>query len=59
VGKTDQDVLSPAVAAVVVPVKRAVIETGMAQRVEYREPVDGSRGGSTCASSPSSAPTGQ
>jgi two-component sensor histidine kinase len=41
VGKTDQDVLSPAVAAVVVPVKRTVIETGKAQRVEYREPIDG------------------
>jgi two-component sensor histidine kinase len=38
-GKTDDEVLDPAIAAVVIPVKRAVLETGKAQRVEYREDV--------------------
>jgi two-component sensor histidine kinase len=37
IGKTDEDVLDPAIAAVVVPVKRAVLDSGEAQRVEYRE----------------------
>jgi two-component sensor histidine kinase len=41
VGKTDEEVLDPATAAVVVPVKRAVLETGEAQRVEFREKVGG------------------
>lgn len=37
VGQTDEEVLNPATAAVVTPVKRAVLESGMPQRVEYRE----------------------
>ena len=37
VGKTDGEVLDPATAAVVMPVKRAVLESGVAQGVEYRE----------------------
>jgi two-component sensor histidine kinase len=40
-GKTDEEVLSPAASAVVVPVKRSVLESGVPQRVEYREHVDG------------------
>lgn len=40
-GKTDEEVLLPATAAVVVPVKRAVLESGRPQRVEYRETVGG------------------
>ncbi|MFW6028296.1 MAG: HWE histidine kinase domain-containing protein [bacterium] len=40
IGKTDEEVLNAATAAVVVPVKRAVLESGKAQRVEYREDVD-------------------
>lgn len=41
VGRTDEEVLDPATAAVVVPVKRAVLETGKSQRVEYRDEVAG------------------
>jgi two-component sensor histidine kinase len=41
IGKTDEDVLHPATAAVVVPAKRAVLDSGEAQRVEYREMVGG------------------
>jgi two-component sensor histidine kinase len=40
-GKADEDVLSPSTAAVVVPVKRAVIDAGKAQRVEYCEEIGG------------------
>ena len=40
-GKTDDEVLAPATAAVVVPVKRAVLETGEPRRVEYRQTVGG------------------
>jgi two-component sensor histidine kinase len=36
-GKTDETVLNPATAAVVVPVKRAVLDSGKPQQVEYRE----------------------
>jgi two-component sensor histidine kinase len=43
IGKTDDEVLHPATAAVVVPVKRAVLDSGEAQRVEYRETLDGER----------------
>jgi two-component sensor histidine kinase len=41
VGKADEELLDPATAAVVEPVKRTVIENGMPQRVEYCEHVDG------------------
>jgi two-component sensor histidine kinase len=41
VGRTDEEVLPPGTAAVVMPVKRTVIETGKPQRVEYREEVGG------------------
>lgn len=40
-GKTDEEVLQPATAAVVVPVKRRVLESGVPQQVEYRELVGG------------------
>lgn len=40
-GKTDEQVLSPATAAVVLPAKRAVLDTGNARRVEYRDHIAG------------------
>jgi two-component sensor histidine kinase len=41
VGKTDEEVLDAATAATLAPVKRAVIESGQPQRVEYRRHVSG------------------
>ena len=41
IGRSDEEVLAPATAAVVVPVKQAVLESGEAKRVEYRETIGG------------------
>lgn len=40
-GMSDAELLDPATAAVVMPVKRAVLESGKPQRVEFREHVAG------------------
>jgi two-component sensor histidine kinase len=40
-GKTDQEILDPATAAVVMPVKQAVLASGKPQRVEYRKDAEG------------------